>query len=1066
MNLSPRQMRLLRRREVSAAINAACVTPQKTLGASGFTSMPSAAAAAGYQGGDNSQNSSNAVSGGVAKADSIITNLKKILEQKPAAPDPSDVGSPDRRVGDATSPGRSSRQRVQELLESVKSGQRTISRTGGSAGLLSPRAGVDNAAAAARIRELEMENKRLRQEATVGAGRFVPQVREVASYFREEARPSIKQALEDMNDWLVEASAALTRVCQQHQAKYAKERRLRKALNEKVIDLQGNIRVFARVRPLSATEKANGDVSCIRFLDECTMLCEPPASTSATGSTAAQRPVEYEFDRVFTPRSTQEEVYEEVSPLVQSAIDGYNVCIFAYGQTGSGKTFTMEGSPTDRGVNYRALEQLFETLSENSHENKHEVTMSVVEIYNEQVRDLLLDKAAYKKAAETSGLDIRQNAKGEIIVPGLTAMPVTNVEEVTNLMRTRAFPNRQTSATMMNAQSSRSHLLLFVNIHTTARTGDTTFGRLVLIDLAGSERVKKSMATGQAMTEAQNINSSLSALGDVISALKGKEKHIPYRNSKLTYLLQDCLGGSSKCLMFCNVSPATDNYQETSCSLKFAQRVRNVQLGVARKQLAKGAAISSQSSAGSAAPAQPAVDPATLIRVREEAAAAKEEVNILKREIAAFEDLKRQHAEQVKALREKLRQLEKDNESLKTELAQAQIRHNSLMRPQTTRAPVELSDVARHRRTLSKAGLPSVASSTAAQADASKSAAVASTSSAAAIATSITTRRGTESFPPAFAPSKVVPTEADDAWDAANNASAELSLVETSITEQPAASRGFNGFDNIPLTPAKGLRPGSALAAISSVAAAQHDLELSLEEINTSHEVSPGQKRKSMESDKEEDNQHRSCEKPGTGAAYNAKSIILQSSAALKVTPFSPVQDDSLLMMRKTSGNDAGKRVCFEAVISKTLNESTFIGDVSTVEGGNEHGETSGDQLVVDDADNLNVSSIQSENDPPQRSFSMAQPISASLSGPKRAFNPSTRPASAGTTSTSSSATRVFRPIATSASNVTSTQPAAGKGLKGLSQPVRRPATSTATGGGASRLLSQRSVREISLTRK
>lgn len=589
--------------------------------------------------------------------------------------------------------------------------------------------GGNSVALRAKLSALERENAALRHsKAADGRGDKDLLILAATSSFNSSAK-AIKEELASFNSSFAAFSSALTRACGDHHGRYAKEKRQRKMLLSKLIDIQGNIRVFARVRPLSSKEKTQGDAGCVRIIDETSLLLYEPGTITA-GAAGGARPCEYEFDRVFGARSSQVEVFDEVSPLVQSAIDGFNVCVFAYGQTGSGKTHTMDGTNNAThnssssnssshnshnnsnavngggesgdavfsymsasaaappsvvgelsGVVPRALDLLFTSVAEATHET-FTVSVSVVEIYNDQVRDLLLDKASYRKCAETGGLDIRQNAKGGIHVPGLTEVTVSSVSAVQELMQHRAAPNRQVAATQMNAASSRSHSLVFVNITGTHKeTGDATYGRLVLIDLAGSERVKKSEAAGAALKEAQHINQSLSALGNVIAALKSKNKHIPYRDSKLTYLLQDCLGGNSKCLMFCNVSPADSNHQESSCSLKFAERVRNVQLGAAKKQMSKGIvnavrpeagsgnSAAGGSGSGSAGSASSAASSAALIKVKEDLASARDEVLVLKKDAAAAEEGKKAAAEALRVMKEKLKLLETKLESTQQESA-------------------------------------------------------------------------------------------------------------------------------------------------------------------------------------------------------------------------------------------------------------------------------------------------------------------------------------------------------------------------------------------------------------
>jgi len=265
------------------------------------------------------------------------------------------------------------------------------------------------------------------------------------------------------------------------------------------------------------------------------------------------------------------------------------------------QTFTMEGPPDNPGVNLRSLEELFRLQAERADTMTYEFVLSYLEIYNESVHDLLVEPA--KKGATKKALDVRQGSDG-MVVAGLVETPVSSVEEVVALMG-RGADNRAVGSHDMNEHSSRSHSILTLSVvGTPVKANDAAAAaaggsskdeggsssmssvkaKLHLIDLAGSERVSKTDATGDRLKEAQAINKSLSALGDVISALGGKKgTHVPYRNSRLTFLLQDSLSGNSKVLMFCNVSPASYNLGETVCSLTFAARCRNVELGAAKK---------------------------------------------------------------------------------------------------------------------------------------------------------------------------------------------------------------------------------------------------------------------------------------------------------------------------------------------------------------------------------------------------------------------------------------------------------------------------------------------------
>jgi len=240
----------------------------------------------------------------------------------------------------------------------------------------------------------------------------------------------------------------------------------------------------------------------------------------------------------------------------------------------------MEGSSADPGVSPRAVGEIFMAVREAPAEWSYSLRFSMLEVYNEQILDLL----AEAKGGEKERLDVRQAADGKgNVVAGLIELDVDSPERVFELMA-QGQANRAVGAHDMNEHSSRSHSILTITIQgSNSLDGTRTAGKLNLIDLAGSERISKTDATGDRLKEAQNINKSLSALGDVIAALGNKKNtHVPFRNSKLTFLLQDSLGGNSKVLMFSNISPAVFNMGETVCTLNFAARCRAVELGSAK----------------------------------------------------------------------------------------------------------------------------------------------------------------------------------------------------------------------------------------------------------------------------------------------------------------------------------------------------------------------------------------------------------------------------------------------------------------------------------------------------
>ncbi|GAB4835832.1 hypothetical protein Ancab_000748 [Ancistrocladus abbreviatus] len=360
--------------------------------------------------------------------------------------------------------------------------------------------------------------------------------------------------------------------CEFLKKKYVEECAERKRLYNEVIELKGNIRVFCRCRPLNHDEIGNGSTSVV----EVDASQEDELHVISADSSKKQ----FKFDHVFGPTDSQEAVFAQTSPIVTSVLDGYNVCIFAYGQTGTGKTFTMEGTPENRGVNYRTLEELFRIANGRSNMMRYEFFVSMLEVYNEKIRDLLVENSN----RPTKRLEIKQAAEGMQEVPGLVEARVYDTYGVWELLKSGSRI-RSIGSTNANELSSRSHCLLRVTVKgENLVNGQRTKSNLWLVDLAGSERVGRIEVEGERLKESQFINKSLSALGDVISALASKTAHVPYRNSKLTHMLQSSLGGDCKTLMFVQISPSAADLGETLCSLNFASRVRGIEHGPARKQ--------------------------------------------------------------------------------------------------------------------------------------------------------------------------------------------------------------------------------------------------------------------------------------------------------------------------------------------------------------------------------------------------------------------------------------------------------------------------------------------------
>lgn len=331
------------------------------------------------------------------------------------------------------------------------------------------------------------------------------------------------------------------------------------------------VKVIVRCRPMNERESGLGCRDAIA-IDERLAQC----SISNPVDKNKAQPKSFTFDGAYGIDSTTQQIYAEIGfPLVEGVTEGYNGTIFAYGQTGSGKSFSMQGlnDPSlQKGIIPRAFDHVFEKVQV-SEGVKYLIHASYLEIYNEEIRDLLGTDIKQK-------LELKEHPEKGVYIPGLSMHLCKNVRECEKVM-SRGWKNRSTGATLMNADSSRSHSIFTIHMER-AETDDQgedhiRVAKLNLVDLAGSERQGKTGATGDRLKEATKINLSLSALGNVISALvDGKSTHIPYRDSKLTRLLQDSLGGNTKTLMVACLSPADNNYEETLSTLRYANRAKNI----------------------------------------------------------------------------------------------------------------------------------------------------------------------------------------------------------------------------------------------------------------------------------------------------------------------------------------------------------------------------------------------------------------------------------------------------------------------------------------------------------
>ncbi|XP_028262127.1 kinesin-like protein KIF17 [Parambassis ranga] len=332
-----------------------------------------------------------------------------------------------------------------------------------------------------------------------------------------------------------------------------------------------SVKVVVRCRPLNDREKALSSKMVLNMdLQRCQCFIEKPGA-------ADEPPKQFTFDGTYNIDQTTEQMYNEIAyPLVEGVTEGYNGTVFAYGQTGSGKSFTMQGvsEPTSqKGVIPRAFEHIFESIqcAENT---KFLVRASYLEIYNEEIRDLLGSDTKQR-------LELKEHPEHGVYVRDLSMHTVHNVGECERIIE-QGWKNRAVGYTLMNKDSSRSHSIFTIHLEicNTDASGQDHLraGKLNLVDLAGSERQSKTGATGERLREATKINLSLSALGNVISALvDGRSKYIPYRDSKLTRLLQDSLGGNTRTLMIACLSPADNNYEESLSTLRYANRAKSIQ---------------------------------------------------------------------------------------------------------------------------------------------------------------------------------------------------------------------------------------------------------------------------------------------------------------------------------------------------------------------------------------------------------------------------------------------------------------------------------------------------------
>ncbi|XP_068026038.1 kinesin-like protein KIF18B [Melanerpes formicivorus] len=347
---------------------------------------------------------------------------------------------------------------------------------------------------------------------------------------------------------------------------------------------EGTVTVMVRVRPPAPGEGA-AQHPLLRVVDHHTLLFDPEGTAGASGGVLpagrGKNPGKHQkflFDRVFAEQATQEEVFQHTTrQMVDTLLDGYNCSVFAYGATGAGKTYTMLGSENSPGIIYLTMEELFRRLEARQEQKSCEVLVSYLEVYNEQIRDLLEPKGP---------LPIREDPERGAVVQGLSIQQPSSAEQLLQMLL-GGSRNRTQHATDANASSSRSHAVLQVYVKQQDRAeglaGAVRVAKMSLVDLAGSERAAVAKTSGERLREGASINRSLLALLSVIQALagaKGKQSHVPYRDSKLTRLLKDSIGGNCRTLMLAALSPSPLCCQDTLNTLKYASRAKEIQVSL------------------------------------------------------------------------------------------------------------------------------------------------------------------------------------------------------------------------------------------------------------------------------------------------------------------------------------------------------------------------------------------------------------------------------------------------------------------------------------------------------
>lgn len=346
---------------------------------------------------------------------------------------------------------------------------------------------------------------------------------------------------------------------------------------------QANVKVIVRVRPENEREIQGGHRIVVKVIDEKMLIFDPKAEenpfyyqgVAQKGRDLLKKQnkeMEFVFDRVFAADSSNLDVFEgSTKNIISSLLDGYNCSVFVYGATGAGKTHTMLGGSGDPGITYLTMSQLFTEIDAQSGQKSFNLGVSYLEVYNENVQDLL---------NKSGPLHIREDGRRGIMVAGLKIMSINSADELLALLA-KGNKNRTQHPTDANAESSRSHAVFQVYVNVTNRLdGQVKHVKLSMIDLAGSERASATGCKGARFKEGANINKSLLALGNCINSLADGKIHIPYRDSKLTRLLKDSLGGNCQTVMIANISPSNLSYEDTYNTLRYANRAKKIKTNV------------------------------------------------------------------------------------------------------------------------------------------------------------------------------------------------------------------------------------------------------------------------------------------------------------------------------------------------------------------------------------------------------------------------------------------------------------------------------------------------------